>query len=71
MRRNAPSKEAGLEAALTRLERRSERVQSNVGLRWEILERLMRHEMQFASGLSRPDRFQLASQTKALERLLG
>lgn len=42
LRRNAPSKEDGFDAALTRLERRAERVQRNVGLQWEILARLMR-----------------------------
>jgi predicted transcriptional regulator len=69
-RRNAPSKEEGFDAALTRLERRAERVQRNVGLQWEILARLMRHQMQFASGLPRPDRSQLASANEAFDRLL-
>lgn len=69
-RRNAPSKEAGVEAALARLERRAERVQRNVGLQWEILARLMRHQMQFASGLPRPERSQLASANEAFERIL-
>lgn len=70
MRRNAPSKEDGSNAALARLERRAERVQRNVGLQWEILARLMRHQMQFASGLPRPDRSQLAAANEAFERLL-
>lgn len=70
-RRNAPSKEDGLEAAMTRLERRAERVQRNVGLQWEILARLMRHQLQFASGLPRPDRSQLAAANEAFERLLN
>jgi predicted transcriptional regulator len=70
LRRNAPSKEAGFDAALARLERRAERVQRNVGLQWEILARLMRHQMQFASGLPRPDRSQLASANEAFERML-
>lgn len=70
LRRNAPSKEAGFDAALTRLERRAERVQRNVGLQWEILARLMRHQMQFASGLPRPDRSQLASANEAFGRIL-
>jgi hypothetical protein len=69
-RRNAPSKEEGFAAALTRLERRAERVQRNVGLQWEILARLMRHQMQFASALPRPDRSQLAAASEAFERLL-
>jgi predicted transcriptional regulator len=69
-RRSAPSKEDGFEAALARLERRAERVQRNVGLQWEILARLMRHQMQFASGLPRPDRSQLASANEAFERIL-
>jgi predicted transcriptional regulator len=69
-RRNAPSKEAGFDAALTRLERRAERVQRNVGLQWEILARLMRHQLQVASGLPRPDASQLASAKEAFERLL-
>ncbi len=70
LRRNAPSKEDGFEAALARLERRAERVQRNVGLQWEILARLMRHQMQFASGLPHPDRSQLASANEAFERIL-
>lgn len=69
-RRNAPSKGDGFDAALARLERRAERVQRNVGLQWEILARLMRHQMQFASGLPRPDRSQLASANEAFERIL-
>jgi predicted transcriptional regulator len=70
LRRNSPSKQDGLDAALTRLERRAERVQRNVGLQWEILARLMRHQMQFASGLPRPERSQLASANEAFERIL-
>jgi hypothetical protein len=70
LRRNAPSKESGFDAALTRLERRAERVQRNVGLQWEILARLMRHQLQFASGLPRPDESQLASAKEAFDRLL-
>lgn len=70
LRRNAPSKEDGFEATLGRLERRAERVQRNVGLQWEILARLMRHQMQFASGLPRPERSQLASANEAFERIL-
>ncbi|HEX8215639.1 MAG TPA: hypothetical protein VF582_09260 [Allosphingosinicella sp.] len=70
LRRNAPSTQVGFEAALARLERRAERVQRNVGLQWEILARLMRHQMQFASGLPRPDRAQLASANEAFERIL-
>ena len=52
------------------LERRAERVQRNVGLQWEILARLMRHQMQFASGLPRPERAQLASESEAFEQVL-
>jgi hypothetical protein len=70
LRRSAPSKENGFEAALARLERRAERVQRNVGLQWEILARLMRHQMQFASGLPRADRSQLAAANEAFERIL-
>jgi hypothetical protein len=70
LRRKAPSKEDGFDAALTRLERRAERVQRNVGLQWEILARLMRHQMQFASGMPRPDRSQLAAANEAFDRLL-
>jgi len=70
LRRNAPSKEDGFDAALTRLERRAERVQRNVGLQWEILARLMRHQLQVASGLPRPDASQLAAAREAFERLL-
>jgi len=70
VRRNTPSKEDGFDAALARLERRAERVQRNVGLQWEILARLMRHQMQFASGLPRPDRSQLAAANEAFERIL-
>jgi predicted transcriptional regulator len=70
LRRNASSKEDGFDAALARLERRAERVQRNVGLQWEILARLMRHQMQFASGLPRPERSQLASANEAFERIL-
>ncbi len=70
LRRNAPSKEDGFEAALARLERRAERVQRNVGLQWEILARLMRHQMQFASGLPPPDRSQLAAANEFFERIL-
>ncbi len=70
LRRHAPSKEDGFDAALTRLERRAERVQRNVALQWEILARLMRHQLQVASGLPRPDPSQLASAREAFERLL-
>lgn len=70
LRRSALSKQDGFDAALTRLERRAERVQRNVALQWEILARLMRHQLQVASGLPRPDASQLASAKEAFERLL-
>jgi hypothetical protein len=70
LRRNAPSKEDRFDAALVRLERRAERVQRTVGLQWEVLARLMRHQMQFASGLPRPERSQLAAANEAFERIL-
>ncbi len=70
LRRSALSNEDGFDAALARLERRAERVQRFVGLQWEILARLMRHQMQFASGLPRPDRSQLAAANEAFERIL-
>jgi hypothetical protein len=70
LRRRASSKEEGIEAALARLERRAERVQRNVTLQWEILARLMRHQLQVASGLPRPDASQIASAKGAFERLL-
>jgi hypothetical protein len=71
LRRNAPSKEDGFDAALARLERRAERVQRTVALQWEILARLVRHQMQFASALPPPDRAQLASANESFERLLA
>jgi predicted transcriptional regulator len=70
LRRNAPARDDGLPAALTRLERRAERVQRNVGLQWEILARLLRHQLLFASALPPPDAAQLASAKEAFERLL-
>ena len=70
LRRIAPSKEDRFDAALVRMERRAERVQRNVGLQWEVLARLMRHQMQFASGLPRPERSQLAAANEAFERIL-
>ena len=45
-------------------------MQRNIGLQWEILARLMRHQMQFASGLPRPERPQLASANEAFDRIL-
>jgi predicted transcriptional regulator len=70
LQRSSPSTEDGIHAALARLERRAERVQRNIGLQWEILARLMRHQLQVASGLPRPDASQLASAKEAFEGLL-
>jgi predicted transcriptional regulator len=62
-RRNPQATEEALGARLTRFERHVEAVRRQQGLQWEVLARLLRHQLLTAAGLPPPDP---ASQAKAL-----
>jgi len=63
-RRNPAAAEEVLGARLTRLERHIEAVRRQQGLQWEVLARMLRHQLVAAAALPPAD---VASQTNALK----
>jgi hypothetical protein len=66
-RRNPAVAEDALGARLTRFERHIEAVRRNQSLQWEVLARMLRHQLLIASGLPPADAALQASAMKAFE----
>ena len=66
-RRNPAAAEEVLGARLTRFERHIEAVRRQQGLQWEVLARMLRHQLLIAAGLPPPDPALQASALKAFE----
>lgn len=69
-RRNPESNEEALEAKLTGLERHLERIRRIHTLQWEVLARLMRHQMLTSAGLPRPDPSMETAALKQFEAII-
>jgi predicted DNA-binding protein len=69
-RRNPAAAEEALAARLTRFERHVEAVRRQQGLQWEVLARMLRHQLVTASALPPADPAAQASAMRAFERLL-
>jgi predicted DNA-binding protein len=69
-RRNPAAADEALAARLTRLERHVEAVRRHQGLQWEVLARMLRHQLLIAAGLPAPDPALQASALKAFETLI-
>jgi predicted transcriptional regulator len=66
-RRNPAATEEALGARLTRFERHIEAVRRQQGLQWEVLARMLRHQLLMAAGLPPPDPALQASALRAFE----
>jgi predicted transcriptional regulator len=66
-RRNPAAPEEALGARLTRFERHIEAVRRQQGLQWEVLARMLRHQLLIAAGLPPPDPALQASALRAFE----
>lgn len=66
-RRNPQTTEEALGARLTRFERHIEAVRRQQGLQWEVLARMLRHQLLIAAGLPPPDPALQASALRAFE----
>jgi predicted transcriptional regulator len=66
-RRNPAAAEEALGARLTRFERHIEAVRRQQGLQWEVLARMLRHQLVTAAGLPPADAASQASALKAFE----
>ena len=69
-RRNPGSAEEALGARLTRLERHIEAVRRQQGLQWEVLARMLRHQLLMAAGMPLPDPALQASALRAFESVI-
>jgi hypothetical protein len=69
-RRNPVAAEEALGARLTRFERHIEAVRRQQGLQWEVLARMLRHQLIVASGLPPADAAAQASATRAFEAII-
>jgi predicted transcriptional regulator len=69
-RRNPLAAEEALGARLTRIERHIEAVRRHQGLQWEVLARMLRHQLIIASGLPPPDAAIQASALRAFEAFI-
>jgi predicted transcriptional regulator len=69
-RRGPAAAEEALGARLTRLERHIEVVRRQQGLQWEVLARMLRHQLLTAAGLPPPDPALQASALKAFETII-
>ena len=69
-RRNPAAAEEALGARLTRFERHVEAVRRHQGLQWEVLARMLRHQLLTAAGLPPPDTVAQASALKAYEAVI-
>jgi predicted transcriptional regulator len=69
-RRNPEAAEEALGARLTRFERHIEAVRRQQGLQWEVLARLLRHQLLIAAGLPPADPAMQASALKRFEAFI-
>jgi hypothetical protein len=66
-RRNPSVAEEALRARLTRFERHIEAVRRQQGLQWEVLARMLRHQLLIAAGLPPVDAAMQASALRTFE----
>jgi predicted DNA-binding protein len=69
-RRNPAAAEEALAARLTRFERHVEAVKRQQGLQWEVLARMLRHQLLTAAALPPADAAAQASALKAFEAVI-
>lgn len=69
-RRNPAAAEEALGVRLTRFERHIEAVRRQQGLQWEVLARMLRHQLIISSGVPPPDAATQASAMKAFEAII-
>ena len=69
-RRNPAAAEEAFGVRLTRFERHIEAVRRQQGLQWEVLARMLRHQLLTAAGLPPPDPALQASALKAFETII-
>lgn len=69
-RRNPAAAQEALGARLTRLERHIEAVRRQQGLQWEVLARMLRHQLLTAAGLPPADPATQASALRAFEAVI-
>lgn len=69
-RRNPAAADEALGARLTRFERHIEAVRRQQGLQWEVLARILRHQLLFAAGLPPVDGALQASALHAFEAFI-
>jgi predicted DNA-binding protein len=69
-RRNPVAAEEALAARLTRFERHVEAVRRQQALQWEVLARMLRHQLLTAAGLPPADAATQASALKAFEAVI-
>ena len=69
-RRNPATAEEAFGARLTRFERHIEAVRRQQGLQWEVLARMLRHQLIIASGLPPADPAVQASALRAFEAFI-
>lgn len=69
-RRNPAAAEEALGARLTRFERHIEAVRRQQGLQWEVLARMLRHQLLAAAGLPPADSASQANALKAFETVI-
>lgn len=69
-RRNPAAAEEAIGARLTRFERHVEAVRRQQGLQWEVLARMLRHQLLTAAALPPADAASQASAMKAFEAVI-
>lgn len=69
-RRNPAAAEEALGARMTRLERHIEAVRRQQGLQWEVLARMLRHQLLVSAGLPPADAAAQASALKLFEAFI-
>jgi predicted transcriptional regulator len=69
-RRNPAAAEEALGARLTRFERHVEAVRRHQGLQWEVLARMLRHQLLVAAGLPPADEARQASALRTFEAFI-
>jgi hypothetical protein len=69
-RRNPAAAEEALGARLTRFERHVEAVRRQQGLQWEVLARMLRHQLLIAAGLPPADAAMQTSALRAFEAVI-
>jgi predicted transcriptional regulator len=69
-RRNPAATEEALAARLARFERHIEAVRRHQGLQWEVLARMLRHQLLTAAALPTPDAAAQASAVRAFEAVI-